>query len=292
MGARGSPARQVARLERGASPLQGAVDRGDARLQQLGSLGRLPAEHLAEDQHRALLRRQVLQSRDEREPDRLARDCDVGGIAVVVQHERVGHRLDPGHFGERREIRLHRLSGRAEIHRSRSSLTACDHVQADVRRDPVEPRAQRRAALEPAQALPGAEQRLLDGVLGLEGRAEHAIAVAGELAAVDLERALELAAGEDRACLRHRAIVGDQLASRCGQPPSCPLHGKQSVATATAGAFRDLPRRRRGSSRGIRLLPNPAWRANEVEPRSGCTAWAPPSPRRAPSPRRSRPSRR
>ena len=193
----------VDRLERGASPLQGAVDRGNARLQQLGSLGRLPAEHLAEDQHRALLRRQVLQSRDERELDRLARDCDVGGIAVVVQHERVGRWLDPGHFGERREIRLDRLSGRAEIHRSRSSLTACDHVQADVRRNPVEPRAQRRAALEPAQAPPGAEQRLLDGVLGLEGRAEHAIAVAGELAAVDLERALELAAGEDRACLSH-----------------------------------------------------------------------------------------
>ena len=33
------------------------------------------------------------------------------------------------------------------------------------------------------------------------------------------------------------------------------------VATATAGAFRDVPRRRRGSSRRVRLLPNPAWRA-------------------------------
>ena len=32
------------------------------------------------------------------------------------------------------------------------------------------------------------------------------------------------------------------------------------IATAAAGAFRDLPRRSRGSSRGIRLLPNPAWR--------------------------------
>ena len=36
----------------------------------------------------------------------------------------------------------------------------------------------------------------------------------------------------------------------------------EAVATATAGAFRDVPRRRRGSSRGIRLLPNPAWRAS------------------------------
>ena len=34
-----------------------------------------------------------------------------------------------------------------------------------------------------------------------------------------------------------------------------------------ADAFRDLPRRRRGSSRGIRLLPNPAWRASDEQRR-------------------------
>jgi len=46
-----------------------------------------------------------------------------------------------------------------------------------------------------------------------------------------------------------------------------PQRGRQGdrrdVATATAGAFRGVPRRRRGSSRGIRLLRNPTWRARE-----------------------------
>ena len=41
-----------------------------------------------------------------------------------------------------------------------------------------------------------------------------------------------------------------------------PLRQKLGIATATAGAFRDVPRRRRGSSSSIRLLPNPAWRAS------------------------------
>ena len=96
---------------------------------------------------------------------------------------------------------------RAEVHRPGASLAARDHVQADVRRDPVEPRAERRPALESAQALPGTEERLLDGVLGLEHRAEHPVAVAGELAAV-------------RPPARSRA--------RCGRgsflpPPSAPM---------------------------------------------------------------------
>jgi hypothetical protein len=45
------------RLERGPRPLEGAVHGSDARLEQLGDLARLPAQHFAEDQDRALARR-------------------------------------------------------------------------------------------------------------------------------------------------------------------------------------------------------------------------------------------
>ena len=56
----------------GPGPLEGAVDRGDAGVEQLGDLGRLPAQHLAQDEHRPLPGRQVLEGGDEGQPDRLA----------------------------------------------------------------------------------------------------------------------------------------------------------------------------------------------------------------------------
>ena len=65
-----------------ASSLQRAVGSGHAELEQLGALRRLPAEDLAEDQHGALLRRQVLERGDERQPDRLAGDRDICRVAA------------------------------------------------------------------------------------------------------------------------------------------------------------------------------------------------------------------
>lgn len=53
--------------ERGPRSLQRAVDGRDARPEELRDLGRLPAQHLAQDQHRPLAGRQVLQSRHERQ---------------------------------------------------------------------------------------------------------------------------------------------------------------------------------------------------------------------------------
>ena len=58
--------------ERRACALQRTVDRGDARLEQLRRLARLPLQDLAEDERGPLLRRQVLQRCDEGEPQRLA----------------------------------------------------------------------------------------------------------------------------------------------------------------------------------------------------------------------------
>src|SRR5581483_12323864 len=94
---------------------------------------------------------------------------------------------------QRVQVRLDRLPRRPQVHRAGSPLAAREHVEADVRRDPVEPRAEARAPLEAAVALPGADEGVLDRVLGLERRAEHAVAVARQLGPVMLELPTELA---------------------------------------------------------------------------------------------------
>ena len=138
--------------ERRARPLQRAVDRGDARVEELGHLARLPAQHLAQDQHGALPRRQVLERGDERQPDRLAGHRHLGRVrrprasalsgigSIQVTSERVCRLASIG------------LARRAEVHRQRAPLAAVQHVEADVGGDPVQPGAQRRAALEAVEA--------------------------------------------------------------------------------------------------------------------------------------------
>ena len=189
LGRRGRGA-EVARRDRRAGALERAVDRRDARVEELRDFGRLPAQDLTEDQHRALARRQMLQGRDEREPDRLARESDFRRIAVG-HDEAVRDGLDPRHLRQRVQVRLDRLPGWAEVHRPCTPLAAVQHVEADVRRDAIEPRPQCRTALESIEAPPGADQRLLDGVLGLEGRSQHPVAVAGQLRPVLLEPLLQ-----------------------------------------------------------------------------------------------------
>src|SRR5206468_3533472 len=73
----------LACLERRAGALERAIDGGDAGLEQLGDLRRLPAENLAENQHGPLPRREVLERGDEREPERLTGLRDLGRISVV-----------------------------------------------------------------------------------------------------------------------------------------------------------------------------------------------------------------
>jgi hypothetical protein len=72
-------------------------------------------------------------------------------------------------------------------------------------------------------APPGAEHRLLHGVLGLEGRGEHPVAVAGQLPAVLLERALELPRGE-RGCRFHDAHRTDRPRA-CAELIAGPVSG-------------------------------------------------------------------
>ncbi len=75
--------------QRGAGPLQRAVDRGGRGVEQLGDLGGLPAQHLAQDQRTALAGGQVLQRGDEGEADRLAGHRLVRRISTGVDHRAV-----------------------------------------------------------------------------------------------------------------------------------------------------------------------------------------------------------
>jgi hypothetical protein len=137
----------------------------------------------------------MLERGDEREPDRLPRDREIGGIGIVGEDASVRNGLDPRRLGDRsgqRDVGVHLL---ADLHRACAPDAPLEHVETDVRRDPVEPRAKRGAALEAVVAPPRAQERVLNRVLGLERRAEHAVAVAGQLGAVLLE--LELGGNGD-----------------------------------------------------------------------------------------------
>src|SRR5262249_6638644 len=80
----------------------------------------------------------------------------------------------------------------AELEWADAPLLAAQHVEADVRCDAIEPGPEGGAAFEAVEPAPRAHHRLLHGVLGVEGRAEHPVAVARQLPAVALELSLEL----------------------------------------------------------------------------------------------------
>ena len=70
-----------------------------------------------------------------------------------------------------------------DLHGQHPPLLAVELVQARVRRDPVQPRAQRRAALEALAPAPGAQAHFLQHVLGVVRGAEHPVAVGAQLGA-------------------------------------------------------------------------------------------------------------
>ncbi len=77
-----------------------------------------------------------------------------------------------------------RVGGWAVVDGQHALRPLRDLVEAGVGGDRVEPGAQRAALGELRQAAPGPQHRLLQGVLGIVDRAEQAVAVGVELAAV------------------------------------------------------------------------------------------------------------
>ena len=177
--------RRPAALQAGARPLERAVDRFDGRAQHVGHLARLESEDVAQDKDRELARRQDLEGGHERQRDRFV--LLVAGLRAErhvdgTLEEGVGVRLEPEDFAE--PGRLGRLNlGHVPL-LGRASGGRSTRVETPVGGDPVEPGAERSASLEPSEALPSGQQRLLEGVLGILEGSEHPVAVHLQLAAV------------------------------------------------------------------------------------------------------------
>ena len=103
--------------------------------------------------------------------------------------EGVGIRLEPDDLAE--PGRLGRFDAGHVPLLGRASAGRAARVEAPVGGDPVEPGAQRGASLEPAEALPGGQQRVLQGVLGVLERSEHPVAVHLQLPPVRLGQLAE-----------------------------------------------------------------------------------------------------
>jgi len=146
-------------------------------------------EHVAQDHHGELAGRQHLQRGHERERDGL-RLLEAGLRAVGRPLEQgVGQRFEPDDLTEpgrlrRFDVRHVPLLGGAPAGRAA-------RVEALVGGDPVEPRPHRGAPLEPGQAPPGGQQRVLHGVLGVLDGAEHPVAVHQQLPPVRLGQLAE-----------------------------------------------------------------------------------------------------
>ena len=80
--------------DRGARPLERAVDRGLGGLEDAGDLRDAPVEHIVEDQRGALARRKHLHDAHEREPDALAQPHSLLGTGHR-REQRIGIRLEP-----------------------------------------------------------------------------------------------------------------------------------------------------------------------------------------------------
>ena len=125
----------------------------------------------------------MLQRSDEGQADGVPALGNVRRVDVGV-----GKRRHPGRLRmERPEQGVVGGRGGPHLHRPGSALDLSAHVDADVGGDAVQPRAQARAPLESTRTPQGLDHDLLHGILGLEARAEHPVAVPAQLPSVGLQ---------------------------------------------------------------------------------------------------------
>ena len=214
--------------------------------------GREP-QHVAQDQRRPLARRQLLQRRDKRQFDalallvaRLRRGRGIGGHDLAV-----GIGADPDRLEQRRPRAVVRIGGRPVVDRQHALGPPLDRLQAGVGGDRVEPRPQRAPPLEPGQPPPRSQQRLLQGVLGIRRRRQHAIAVRVQLGAVRADQpgiGVLVAA----ACGLQQLQLGAREAHRA--PFGC--HSASSAPPGTATTLRQPAGPSRGSSSTVAPIPH------------------------------------
>jgi hypothetical protein len=161
-----------------ARPFEGAVDRFDGRVQHVGHLVRVESEDVAQDEDSELARRQDLQGGHEGQRDGFG--LLVAGLRAERHVDRaleegVGKWLEPHDLAEPGRLGRFNLGHVPLL--GRASAGRPTRVEAPVGGDPVEPGAERGAAFEPSEALPGGQQRVLEGVLGVLEGSEHPVAV-------------------------------------------------------------------------------------------------------------------
>jgi len=160
------------------APFQGAVDRVDGRVEHVGHLVRVESEDVAQGEDGELARRQDLKSGHEGQGDGFG--LLVAGLGAERHVDRpleegVGEWLEPYDLAEPGRLGRFNL-GHVPLPGG-ASAGRPTRVEAPVGGDAVEPGADRGAALEPSEALPGGKQRVLEGVLGILEGSEHAVAV-------------------------------------------------------------------------------------------------------------------
>ncbi len=138
--------------------------------EHLRHLGRVEAEDVAQDEDGELSGRKDLQSGDEGQGD---------GFALLVAGRRleegVRKGLEPDDLAVAGRLWWFDLGDVPFL--GRSSVGRATRVEAPVGGDAVEPGSQRRAFRESAEAPPGGQQRVLNGVLGILEGTEHPVAV-------------------------------------------------------------------------------------------------------------------
>ena len=157
--------------------------------------------------------RQQLDDGEEGQLDGLAGDDDRVGLGIArsdLVEQPVGVGLQPRDLGEGAQ-------------RGHAPRAAADRVERRVGGDAVQPGPEPGAALEAVAAAPRAQEGLLHEVLGLLERAEHAVAVHVQLAAVALHEGGEgglvagLGGGDERIGLgvAHRRVHPASWWSSC-----------------------------------------------------------------------------
>ena len=109
----------------------------------------------------------MLQGGGESELDTLALLVASVGADQLGSEAELGIRvgLEPDGLGQRLGRNAVRIRGRGEVDRQDALGTLLDRPQAGVGGDRVEPGTEGAAALEAGESAPGAQERLLEGVL-------------------------------------------------------------------------------------------------------------------------------
>ena len=121
----------------------------------------------------------MLKRGDECQPGALAKGGELEGIRVGRQGARIRDRLEP----MRAWASFERIIDRARrtlFHRPGTPRAIGQSIKADIRGDSIQPRPERRPPIEAIETAPGADHGVLDRILGVEGGAQHAVAVPGQ----------------------------------------------------------------------------------------------------------------